>query len=232
MAGLFDSITDRKKRVTFQYTTEDGTAIELIKIDATRVERHSLKSKATEHEVEDGSDISDHIIKKGRRLTIDGVVSDTPINLLASASGNIGGLVGNVTTGLKRGVITGAVSKIGSELISKGEGKPSLDAFILIDYLYEQKIPIEIVTGLKTYINMVMEDFDNSRTPQNANSLDFTATFKEITIVESEVVDIPPAVTENEGNIGQKKEGKKPSIVPSVATAGKASTLLFKMLGQ
>lgn len=231
MANLYETITGSRKRVSFQYTTEDGEAIELIKVDATRAEEHGMTSKATQHEIEDGSVISDHVIKKGRTLTVEGIVSDTPINLLTSAPGNIGGLVGNLTTGTKRGVITGATSKIGSSLISKGVGKPSKDAMDLFDYIYEQKIPIEIITGLKTYSNMIMESLSIPRRVQNVNSLDFTASFRELSIVESEVVDIPAAVTENEGNIAQKKEGKKPSIVPSTATAGKASTLLFKMLG-
>lgn len=231
MGNLFQTLTNTGKRVTFQFTDENGTSIELIKIDATRAEEHVLSSKATSHEVEDGSDISDHVIKNGRSLTINGVISDHPINLLAAASGNIAGIVGNITEGFTRGIVTGATSKLGSTLLSKNQGKPSKNAMDMLDYIYEGNIPLTIITGLKTYTNMMMEKLNVPRQVRTVNALEFSASFREIRIVGSEIVDIPAAVTSNEGNIPEKKEGKKPTSIPDSSVSGKGSSLLFKIKG-
>ena len=116
-------------------------------------------------------------------------------------------------------------------MISGGEEKPSIDAMSMLDLVYENKIPLTIVTGLKTYINMIMENFSAPQNPRNAGSLNFTGTFAEVRIVESEEVNIPPAVTENEGVIESKIEGKKPPEELTSAASDKGSSVLFKILG-
>ncbi|MCK5316395.1 MAG: hypothetical protein KAJ55_00695 [Anaerolineales bacterium] len=231
MANIFDIITGRDKRVSLSYLAgEDADALELLKIDATRAEEHSFRAKATQHEVEDGANISDHVIKTGRIVTLDGIISDDPITVAAAAIGNIAGIAGSLIEGLGGAVATGAVSKLGSELIASGS-KPSKDAVDILEYIYEESIPLMITTSIKTYTNMIMENLSIPRNSRNANALEFKATFKEIRIVESEVVDIPPAATTVEGAIEEQKGGKKPSVEPDTQTQSSGSTLLFKLQG-
>ena len=231
MANIFDIITGRDKRVALSYLSgEDAEALELLKIDATRAEEHSFKAKATQHEVEDGANISDHVIKTGRVVTLDGIISDDPISIAAAAIGNIGGLAGSLVEGLGGAVATGAVSKIGSELIANGS-KPSKDAIDILEYIYEESIPLMITTSIKTYTNMIMESLNIPRNSRNANALEFKASFKEIRIVESEIVDIPPSATTVDGAIEEQKGGKKPSVEPDAQTQSSGSTLLFKLQG-
>ncbi len=183
MANIFDIITGRDKRVSLSYLAgEDADALELLKIDATRAEDHSFKAKATQHEVEDGANISDHVIKTGRVVSIDGVVSDDPISIAAAAVGNIAGISGNVVGGLGGAVATGAVSKLGSELIANGS-KPSKDAVDILEYIYEESIPLMITTSIKTYTNMIMESLNIPRNSRNANSLEFKAFALSIVII-------------------------------------------------
>ena len=231
MANIFDIITGRDKRVSLSYLAgEDADALELLKIDATRAEEHSFRAKATQHEVEDGANISDHVIKTGRIVTLDGIISDNPISVAAAAIGNIAGLTGSLVEGIGGAVATGAVSKLGSELIANGS-KPSKDALDILEYIYEESIPLMIATSIKTYTNMIMEDLRIPRSSRNANSLEFKATFREARIVESEVVDIPPAATTVDGAIEEQKGGKKPSVEPDAQTQASGSTLLFKLQG-
>ena len=231
MANIFDIITGRDKRVALLYLSgEDAEALELLKIDATRAEEHSFKAKATQNEVEDGANISDHVIKTGRTVTIDGIISDDPISIAAAAIGNLAGITGSLVGGLGGAVATGAVSKIGSELIANGS-KPSKDAVDILEYIYEESIPLMITTSIKTYTNMIMESLNIPRNSRNANALEFKASFKEIRIVESEVVDIPPSATTVDGAIEEQKGGKKPSVAPDAQTQGSGSSLLFKLKG-
>ena len=231
MPDIFDIITGKDKRVALLYLSSEedqSQALELLKIDATRAEEHTFKAKATQHEVEDGANISDHVIKTGRVVVIDGVISDDPITLTEAAIGNLAGITGNLVGGLGGAVATGAVAKLGSELISNGS-KPSKDAIDIFEIIYEGSIPVMITTSIKTYTNMIMESLSIPRNSRNANSLEFKATFKEIRIVESEVVDIPPSATTVQGAIEEQKGGKKPSVEPDAQTAASGSTLLFKI---
>ena len=231
MANIFDLITGRDKKVSLSYLAgEDAEALELLKIDATRAEEHSFKAKATQHEVEDGANISDHVIKAGRTVTLDGVISDDPISIVAAAVGNLAGITGSLVEGVGGAVATGAISKLGSELIANGS-KPSKDAIDILEYIYEESIPLMITTSIKTYTNMIMESLTIPRSSKTANSLEFKASFREARIVESEVVDIPPAATTVDGAIEEQKGGKKPSVEPDAQTQGSGSTLLFKLQG-
>jgi len=123
MANLFD-LTTGKKRVAI---ISEGT--ELIKIDATISEGHGMSAQATSQSIEDGSEISDHVIKGDRRLSLTGLVSDSPIDLAEVAVGNLAGIAGSIFKSPASAIITGATAKIGSSLISDGKGKPSKSAF-------------------------------------------------------------------------------------------------------
>ena len=231
MADIFDIITGKDKRVTLLYLhagDDEAESFELLKIDATRAEEHSFKAKATQHEVEDGANISDHVINSGRVVTINGVISDDPITITAAAVGNLAGITGSLFPGLGGAVATGAVAKLGSELISNGT-KPSKDAIDIFEGIYELKLPLMITTSIKTYTNMIMESLSIPRNSRNANSLEFSASFREIRIVESEVVEIPVSATTNDGIIKEQKGGKQPSVAPDAQTQASGSTGAFKI---
>lgn len=51
--------------------------------DATVREVHSQENQITDHPVESGSDITDHVIRRPERLQLQGIVSGTPINLVS-----------------------------------------------------------------------------------------------------------------------------------------------------
>lgn len=53
-------------------------------IDAALTENHSYSSDVTEHPVEKGADITDHVRAKPPTITIEGIVSDTPVGDLAT----------------------------------------------------------------------------------------------------------------------------------------------------
>lgn len=53
-------------------------------LDATLSETHQYTAKITSYPLEDGRDVSDHIIKDPPELQISGIVSDTPLNILSA----------------------------------------------------------------------------------------------------------------------------------------------------
>src|SRR5574342_5520 len=52
-------------------------------IDVTVAEEHELPAEVTAHPVEDGADITDHVRLTPISVTLEGIVSDTPIGRLA-----------------------------------------------------------------------------------------------------------------------------------------------------
>ena len=73
--SLIGTIVGQKRRV--QFIQKDKTVIQ---IDASIKEDHSRESPATEFPIESGPNISDHIILKPFKLSLTGVISDSPLN--------------------------------------------------------------------------------------------------------------------------------------------------------
>jgi hypothetical protein len=135
-----------------------------IVIDATVSEDHSHSCDLTENPVEEGAKITDHVQLKPAELTIEGVITDTPLGF--AVIGNIQNLIRSVST------IFGASSR-------------SLDAFDELLALQKSRRPFTVLTGLKRYQNMILTDLSIPRTIQTGKALHFKAVMKEIRIVKS-----------------------------------------------
>lgn len=197
----------------------------LFQIDATVSENHSLSAKTTRHEIEDGSIISDHIINQGRKLTIAGIVSDDPFLLAETGLTSAFGLVSNVFEGLGAAAIIGGGSVIAKAVFSDSEPR-SKTVLDIVDELYEKKKAVQIVTGLKSYRNMVLENLNIPRTAQNAKSLTFKATFVNIILAQfSESIAIGPDDTLLGNAVPKTSEGTKPVEEVSEAVNEKGSIL-------
>lgn len=184
---IFDHLLPR--RVTLQYS--DGTARRtLLKIDCTSAEELSLESQATLHDIEDGAQISDHVIKKGRTLQLEGIISDAPINLTGTLIGNAAGYIGNQLGGAAGSIATaGAVVMAGLALADSA--KPSKAALDIFEEIYANNTLLTIIAGLATYDNMVMEKFSAPRRAATAGALAFKAAFRQVNIISGQSVAIP-----------------------------------------
>ena len=135
-----------------------------IVVDATVSEEHVSTADLTENPVEDGAKVTDHVQLKPSQLTIEGVISDTPLGY--AVIGNIQNLVRSVAT------LFGLSSR-------------STDAFNNLRKLQESRKPFTVITGLKRYTNMIMTDLSVPRTATTGGAIHFRAVMKEIRIVKS-----------------------------------------------
>jgi len=234
--NLLSSIFGKDRRLQIQYE-EAGllgiTTKGLLKVDVTKAEGHGFQAQATSHEVEEGMDVADAILNKGRTLTIEGLVSDDPINLLGSLIGGAAGALGSKIGGAAGAVTTGVTAKIGSALLS-GSSKPSTDAFKILEKIHEDKLILTITTSMKVYNNMVMETLDVPRSSRNANALEFTAAFRQIKVVESELVPVPLLAFAPSVAASAMRKRKLGSKTPNLATgksADQGSSLLASIAG-
>jgi len=65
----------------FSEVTKRRSSIAGLELDVTISENHNLPSVVTNHPVEDGSTVSDHIVIEPRTLTVQGLVSNTPVQI-------------------------------------------------------------------------------------------------------------------------------------------------------
>lgn len=156
-----DSIFAKKPTQIIQL---DVTGAELTATQGTRLqpdlieaESHMYEWALTDNPIESGAVVTDHIVAKPRTLTLRGVVTDTPLSVFD------------------------AVSRL-------REGMPHTErALNYFKKLYKDKPLLKIVTQLDTYSNMVITSLSIDRTPANISAMTFSATFREVQIVSSQI---------------------------------------------
>lgn len=148
-----------------------GANIGGITLDAAIHEDHVHESDITENPVEEGVEVTDHVQLKPAQLTIEGVITDAPLGY--SIIGNIQNLVRSVQS------LFGASSR-------------SVDAFNKLLDLRQKREPFTVVTGLKSYDNMIFSRLSVPREAATGNAIHFTAEMKQIRIVESKTISNPP----------------------------------------
>lgn len=214
-------------------------------LDASLSESHEASAKLSQSEVEDGTQITDNIVLDPIKLTLQGVVSKTPLGssaLVGSAATAAGGLVSKAVgaKGLVAGaLVTGAASLGG--LVSnafgldggvdgaKGKSRSPSDVYNYLLELRERRLPIEVVTALKIYKMMAITNVSVPRDKDTTGMLKFTITLEQIRIVTAQTVDL--------GNLsslgGKAAETAKLGKQGAAAAAAKVdddSTVAYKIL--
>lgn len=185
------------------FGTQKGTAIKVSKtlgalgtvlgvpqtltIDAALKITHDSEANPTEHPVEEGSKISDHIQVETPTVTIEGIITDSPLGLLSIAAGAL--TSGARAVALKQagglGAAAGALvgGSIGS-LLNTSSNKVR-DSYLLLRELQIQRVTFTLITSLQTYSNMVLQKLSVPQEPEWGNALKFTITLKQIRLAAS-----------------------------------------------
>lgn len=176
-------------------------------LDVAVSEDHSFEADVTEHPVEIGADVSDHVRARPVTVTIEGIVSDTPIGGIADRRGD---RLADV------GVITVSASAAGPGPL---QFKPSDDMLAWFDAMRERREPVEIRTSLRTYENMMLRSLSIPRSATNGDALRFTATFVQIIIVENErtLVRVSVPRASNKTNKGNQTSPEVPGVPIEIA---------------
>jgi hypothetical protein len=140
-----------------------------IVVDASISEDHLTSCDVTDNPVEDGAKITDHVQIKPAELSMDGVITDNPLGYA---------IIGNIQN-VKR-TVEGLF----------GKSSRSIDQYNELTKLQSSRQPFTVVTGLKRYKNMIMEELSVTRTAQSGKSIHFRAKMKEIRIVKSSVAGV------------------------------------------
>lgn len=138
----------------------EGTNVEVIDLDATVSESIKLSAQVTEHALEDGTQIADHRIKAPLEITVEGWVSSYPVTMAT------GGILPNRDFGRAR------------------------SAYAALKSLHDNGDRVTIIDELDTRESYVMTDLELPRDTNSYNGVRFTATFREVRVVESAIVEL------------------------------------------
>ncbi len=189
------------------FGTPTKAQIGIVQLDASIDEVHTDDAEITDHPVEEGSDISDHIRKLPPTIQINGIVTDTPIAFLASATAS-SPLTTNIIPSL---------------------GTRSFDAYQELLTVMEMGETVDVITSLRDYELMAIKNLSVNRNKDKGKCLDVTITLRQITIASSLTMDLPvPRIVANKL---KKNKGKKPPQTGSDAQTSKAQSMLSSLFG-
>lgn len=202
--GIESSLSDIVKGTSLVSFVRGSTVVTL---DASLTETHKMESVPTEFEVEDGQTISDHIILKPVSLSMQCIISDSPLNLLTSA-------ISVVTT-----AISHRLPSVG--VLGKAAGGLALAGALDLDFIQRSKtgyqnllklrnagLPFDVQTSLSLYKNMWFKTISIPRDAKTAKALIFDVELIQLLIVPSQTVNYTTlanaAVSAAEGDKGSQ----------------------------
>lgn len=180
----------------FLYVEETGEAIEF---DASVQEGHTSSAEITQHPVEEGVDITDHIRALPDDLSVNVIVSNNPPIVLAS---------------LRAEPVTGF-----SDPASRAE-----DACTFLRGIIKSNQTVGFSTTLREYTNMAIATMSVDRDATTGNIANINMSLREIKVATTETVAAPEPVAK--GRRRKNKQGKKAKSSPAPATAEKSTSLL------
>lgn len=197
----------------------------VVSIDVSVSEQHSRKATPTEFELENGETVSDHIVLKPFNLELNGVISDTPLSIVQAALTTAGGSIGSPL-----GLVGASVLGVALSAALSGSKKPSVQNFLALLRLQEQKLPVTVVTTLNAYENMFISDISVPRDYKRANSLEFKLSLVQLLLVSPQTVNVSiyaaPNLAAAESNMGQQG-----AQLVSDAKRGQALALKLPVIG-
>jgi hypothetical protein len=167
------------------WTLKDGQS-QAIELDAVVRQSHESSATATEHPVETGANISDHIRPNLDRLTLEVVVSNKPTTVPATQMDG----VSRDPAGLELQDQTGLVLAKANVLIFDGEFDRVRTIYDLLLELQSNGEIVSIQTSLRDYTNMVLQRVSPLREAGSGDALFATVEARQIRVVDSEVVEV------------------------------------------
>ena len=187
-----------------------------IQLDSVLEETHNNTVRITTNPVESGVDISDHAVVVPKKVKLKAIVTDSPLGVAAFAAivDNISGLFGTSTS---------------------GNTTRSQQAYNALVALMDAREPLELVTRLVVYTDMLITHISVSQNKDTSQVVILNIELEQVIITSSEVVDIPESSlasgsTKKQASSSVNSGRQEPSIISG---APKSSILnnAIKLLG-
>ena len=174
-------------------------------LDAAVSTQHALTAQVTDHTVELGADISDNYKPGLRTLRVEGVITDSPLEVGYPAQT--------------------AINSIRS--LADGDTSPSESAWREFRRMFDEAEVIDIITETELYTSMVLTSVEVTKTADTANRLVFSLAAREVRFVSletTEAIKLPePKDTTDE--VKKKNKGKQ-KAKPEATSSDKQQSIL------
>lgn len=173
-------------------------------------EQHQDDLQITDHPVEIGANITDHAYRKPSSVIIKAGWSN------AAPAGNILQSAANAVTGTINGAI-GIANQVSSALggpsfssVTGNQQKSIKEVYEDLLALQAERTLIDVLTGKRTYKNMLIESIMETTNVDTENSLILTIKLREVIVVSTRTVEL--ASTSIAANPGQLKQPEKNTV--------------------
>lgn len=202
----------------------DGQNIGFLPLDATISESHTRTSSIPKNEVEDGTVIADNVVLQNERFEITGLISEAPFS--RSDIRDIALQVQN--QGFE--ILQDAIGSISSAVLnSSGPSIKRIVALKQLENFWGNKIPFTVLTGLKKYDNVLINEITIPVGVKDGGSLRFTVRCESIRVVESRTITVPEGSTVP-GAVNKQNVGKQTADGASDSESEQGS-ILFNAFG-
>lgn len=144
----------------------DNSLLEIIVLDATLSYGITRQAEVSEYPIESGSLVSDHVQTKPVDVTVAGFVSNNPVGLLSFGT------------------------------VPQQDNTRAKSAYDALVQTFVNKELVQIQGELEVFDDMAMTSLDCPRDRSNRNALQFTAEFKQLTKVGTQIVELSEDVAE------------------------------------
>lgn len=189
--------------VVLDYVLPDGTTGS-ITLDASVNEQHMNTAQVTEHQVESGPNITDHIRPLPQKLSIEGMITNTPIASPPPGLGSSGATASDasVTARFAKQTRTNrAGATVGiDEIQVQFKVLQFSSAFDRVRDIYGYLIEaaaagaiFSVFTTLHSYEDMAITNFAVPRNAEGGNAIRFSLDMQQLRIVDTQDVAAPAA---------------------------------------
>lgn len=214
-----------KNNKATQYITS-GSKDAFLVVDAVIKENHEFGATVSDKELEDGSKASDHLATSPPRVTIVGLISENPLDLNSAIVGASLGLATGLGAVAKSTFGTAALGVVGGAILSEINGNRVQNAVQILEDMQKKRILFDFVTGMRSYKNMLLEGVNIEKNQDLGQDAQFTATMKQVIIVNSQLVSFTESTTNGvPGAASGVDTGKQATKAASESTSGNGSFL-------
>lgn len=182
---------------TSLFYRQEGYFVGSVSFDVLVSENHKLEAQVTEHPVETGANINDHIRRMPRKGTLVGLVTNHPLKGRAELPSDLRQKLADIGNTTYLGTVAqqyGLASRptlTASDFASlEAPTNRAEDAWSLFKRLWETGEPVTISTGLERYTDVFVTSVSTDRTSDTGEALRFTVEFQEVRFVTLTDVEI------------------------------------------
>ncbi len=201
-----------------------GNQCRALDVDATLQITECLTAQATDHPLETGAVISDHVIIRPKTLKLEGLITSTPLpkpneEWVRTAEGF------KPHGWAQLEPFSNALISIDGEDSTPPDPFRAQGALDVLREIHAARQPVTITTGVDAqgvpsdlHENMVVESLEFPRDPTTGDAVRFSASLKEIKTVASATVPLPNSGTK-QGEQSRGKQATKTASAPLRETA-------------